>query len=70
MKLKIKKATDESSEGNKVSMIQGAITRLKKQLLQMDQKREILSWQLRRQIGNDKNKGKDDYLQISYFDEL
>lgn len=30
MKLKIKKATDESSEGNKVSMIQGAITRLKK----------------------------------------
>lgn len=39
MNLKIKKATEESGEGNKVSAIQGAITVLKKELIEMDQKR-------------------------------
>ena len=39
MNLKLKKATAESSEGNKVGSIQAAITVLKKELIEMDQKR-------------------------------
>lgn len=33
----------------------------------MDQKREILSWELRNYILRQKGKGKDDYLEINYF---
>ena len=68
--MKLKNATEETSEGNKVSVIQKAISVLKKEMIEMDQKREIVSWELRNMIVKQKGKGKDDYLEISYLDEL
>jgi hypothetical protein len=53
-----------------VSVIQKAISVLKRELIEMDQRREIVSWQLRNMIARQKGKGKDDYLEISYLDEL
>ena len=70
MNLKLKNATEETSEGNKVSAIKSAITSLRRELIEMDQKRQIVSWELRNMIGKQKIKGKDDYLEISYMDEL
>jgi len=39
MNLKLKNATEETSEGNKVSAIKSAITSLRRELIEMDQKR-------------------------------
>lgn len=64
---KIKDATAESNEGSKVATIKSAIAVLKRELTEMDQKREILSWELRNHILRQKGKGKDDYLEINYF---
>lgn len=36
----------------------------------MDQQKEIMAWELRRLILRQKNRGKDDYLEISYMEEL
>ena len=68
--LKIKRTTAESSENNKVSEIRAAIGTLRRELLEMDQKREILSWQVRQHILGERGKGKDDYLEINYFEEV
>jgi hypothetical protein len=70
MNMKLKNATEETSEGNKVPAIQAAIAVLKREMIEMDQKREIVSWELRNMIAKQKGKGKDDYLEISYLDEL
>jgi PAS domain-containing protein len=51
-----------SSEGNKIGEMKGAVGRLQREIIEMDQKREIVSWELRRHLLKQKNGGKDDYL--------
>lgn len=41
---KIKTLTAESTENNKLSELKGAMVRLKKEIVELDQKREIISW--------------------------
>ena len=65
MKEKIRLATADN-ENSRVGELKAAVTRLKREILDMDQQKEIMSWQLRRSILKQKNKGKDDYLEISY----
>ena len=65
MKEKIRLAT-ANNENSRVGELKAAVTRLKREILDMDQQKEIMSWQLRRSILKQKNKGKDDYLEISY----
>ena len=65
MKEKIRLAT-ANNENSRVGELKAAVTRLKREILNMDQQKEIMSWQLRRSILKQKNKGKDDYLEISY----
>lgn len=59
---KIKAATTESTEENKVALVKAGISRLRKEITEMDQKREIVSFELRQCILRQKGKGKDDYL--------
>lgn len=40
------------------------------EIKEMDQKKEIMSWELRRQLLRQKNKGKDDYLEINYIEDV
>ena len=56
------------NDANKVKDIKAAILILKKELLGMDQKTEIFSWELRRHLLKQKNRGKDDYLEINYLE--
>ena len=65
MKEKIRLATADN-ENSRVGELKAAVTRLKREILDMDQQKEIMSWQLRRSILKQKNKGKDEYLEISY----
>lgn len=65
---KIKLVTAQS-ENSKLNELKVGVVRLRKQLVQMQQKKEILSWQLRQNILRLKNKGKDDFLEITYLEE-
>lgn len=65
---KIKLATTES-ENTRLNELKAGVGRLQKELVEMEQKKEILSWELRRHLLRQKNKGKDDYLEINYLDE-
>jgi chromosome segregation ATPase len=65
---KIKLATTES-ENTRLNELKAGVGRLQKELVEMEQKKEILSWELRRHLLRQKNKGKDDYLEINYLEE-
>ena len=69
MKEKIRLATADN-ENSRVGELKAAVTRLRREILDMDQQKEIMSWQLRRLMMRQKNKGKDDYLEVSFMEEL
>lgn len=58
---KIKLATSEN-ENNRLKDIKAAVSNLRAEIKEMDQKKEIMSWELRRHLLRQKNRGKDDYL--------
>lgn len=68
LKEKIGLATDNDSNKD-IKNMRAALTQLIQEIKEMEQKKEILSWQLRTYLLRQKNKGKDDYLEINYLGE-
>lgn len=69
IKEKIRMASADN-ENSRVGELKAAVSRLEREILDMDQRKEILSWELRRLMVSQKNKSKDDYLEMSYLEEL
>jgi hypothetical protein len=47
--------------------MRAGISSIIREIKEMEQKKEIISWQLRNYLLRQKNKGKDDYLEINYL---
>lgn len=55
-------STTETSESKKVGQIKAAIASMRRELVEMDQKREIVSYEIRRSMLLSRGRGKEDYL--------
>lgn len=65
-KLSLATSADDSKD---IKNMRAGITRIIQEIKEMEQKKEIISWELRNHLLRQKNKGKDDYLEINYLGE-
>jgi len=59
-----------SNENSRVGELRTAIKRMKDEIMQMDQRKEMISWELRRAMMRNRDGGKEEYIEVKYLEEL